>query len=182
MIKNKGTGAGGSNTNKNGLSYESRTLLDSQIEFTKRVKGFELVKFKTSQTEFIKANKTKLFKFMKNTMDTTINPAHGCKRPDECFINNETKIVFIIEKKFQKVGGSVCEKIQTPDFKVWQYQRLFPNYKIVYIYCLSSWFKNNCKSELEYLEYKNIPVFWGDDKFYKEKLICFMTNYDLSSL
>ncbi len=182
MIKNRGTGAGGINTNKNGLSYESRTLLDSQIECTKRVNGFELVKFKTSQTEFIKANKTKLFKFMKNTMNTTINPAHGCKRPDECFINNETKIVFIIEKKFQKVGGSVCEKIQTPDFKVWEYGRLFPNYKIVYIYCLSSWFKNNCKSELEYLRYKNIPVFWGDDELYKEKLVSFMTNYNLHSL
>ena len=32
MNKNRGTGAGGRNTNKNGLSYESKTLLDSQIE------------------------------------------------------------------------------------------------------------------------------------------------------
>ena len=49
MDKNRGTGAGGSNTNKNGLTYESRTLLDTQIEFTKIVNGFELVKFKTSK-------------------------------------------------------------------------------------------------------------------------------------
>ena len=173
MIKNRGTGAGGSNTNKNGLSYESRTLLDSQIECTKRVNGFELVKFKTSQTEFIKANKTKLFKFMKSTMNTDVIPAHGCKRPDECFINNETKIVFIIEKKFQKVGGSVCEKIQTPDFKVWEYGRLFPNYKIV---C------SGATNHNEVVSFKNIPVFWGDDEMYKEKLVSFMTNYNFHSL
>jgi len=30
--KNKGTGAGGSNTNKNGLSYEEITNLDDRIE------------------------------------------------------------------------------------------------------------------------------------------------------
>tara|TARA_B100000941_G_C28507530_1_gene558342 strand:- start:2887 stop:3435 length:549 start_codon:yes stop_codon:yes gene_type:complete len=182
MIKNRGTGAGGSNTNKNGLSYESKTLLNSQFEYIRQENGFDVIRFKSSPIEFIKVNKTKLFKFMKNTMNTTINPAHGCQRPDECFINNEQKIVFIIEKKFQKVGGSVCEKIQTPDFKVWQYQRLFPNYKIVYIYCLSSWFRQKCKSELEYLSFKNIPVFWGDDEMYKEKLISFMTNYNLRSL
>ena len=73
-------------------------------------------------------------------MDTTINPAHGCKRPDECFINSETKIVFIIEKKFQKVGGSVCEKIQTPDFKFGNIKGYFQTIKlyifIVYLHGL----------------------------------------------
>ena len=94
MIKNRGTGAGGSNTNKNGLSYETKTLLDTQFEYTRQENGFEVIKFKISPIEFIKANKTKLFKFMKNTMNTTINPAHGCQRPDECFINNEQKNCF----------------------------------------------------------------------------------------
>ena len=114
-------------------------------------------------------------------MNKEIAPAHGCKRPDECFINNDTKTVFIIEKNSREDMAQFVKKFKTPDFKVWQYQRLFPNYKIVYIYCLSSWFREKCKSELEYLMYKNIPVFWGDDKMYKEKLVDFMTNYDLSS-
>ena len=43
------------------------------------------------------------------------------------------KLNNIIEKKFQQCSGSVCEKIQTPDFKLWQYQRIFPNYKIHYV-------------------------------------------------
>ena len=52
----------------------------------------------------------------------------------------------------------MCEKIQTPDFKKWQYKRTFPDYTVIYIYCLSDWFENNCKAELEYLKYKKIPV------------------------
>ena len=34
----------------------------------------------------------------------------GCKEPDECYIDNANKTMFIIEKKFQQVSGSVCEK------------------------------------------------------------------------
>lgn len=114
---------------------------------------------------------------MDGSIDNLINKAHGCKNPDECYIDKENKIMFILEKKFQQVGGSVCEKIQTPDFKIWQYNRTFPEYTIIYIYCLSKWFENNCIAELEYLEYKNIPVFWGNDINYKSKIVKFITNY-----
>ena len=87
------------------------------------------------------------------------------------------KLNNIIEKKFQQVSGSVCEKIQTYDFKMWQYQRTFPSYNIVYIYCLSEWFKTNCKAELEYFEYRNVPLFWGNSPSYKNDIIHFMNNY-----
>ena len=43
--------------------------------------------------------------------------AHGCVQPDECYINVESKTIFIIEKKSQRVHGSACEKIQSSDFK-----------------------------------------------------------------
>jgi hypothetical protein len=114
---------------------------------------------------------------MDDYINKDIENGHGCKSPDECYINDEKKIIFIIEKKFQKVNGSTCEKIQTPDFKIWQYSRLFKDYDIVYIYCLSNWFKDNCKAELEYLQYKNVNVFYGDDTYYKRKIVNFMNNY-----
>ena len=79
--------------------------------------------------------------------------------------------------KFQQVGGSVCEKIQTSEFKIWQYNRTFPQYKIVYIYCLSDWFKDNCQAEIEYLNYRNVPVFWGNNPEYKKNIIEFIVNY-----
>ena len=94
MNKNRGTGAGGSNTNKNGLSYESKTSLNTHFEYSKQINGFTVVKFNTSPTEFVTL--AQFFKYMKDFMNKEIAPAHGCKRPDECFINNDTKTVFII--------------------------------------------------------------------------------------
>ena len=178
IFKNKGTGAGGSNANKHGLSYEELTDLNDMITIIKKKKYHMLIKFKGTDTKFIKPNRSALFKYLKDDLNSDVPSAHGCKRPDECYINSVTSTIFIIEKKFQQCKGSVCEKIQTPDFKIWQYSRTFPSYNIVYIYCLSDWFKDNCKAELQYLAYKNIPVFWGNDKNYKEKIIKYLTTYN----
>jgi hypothetical protein len=177
IIKNKGTGAGGSKTNANGLPYEKLTDLSTEYSERKQYKYHDKIKFTQCETPFVSTKQSNFFKHMKDKMDTSIEQAHGCKRPDECYINEEDKALFIIEKKFQQTGGSVCEKIQTPDFKLWQYKRLFPEYKIIYIYCLSDWFKKNCKAELEYLCDINIPVFWGNSETYKTDIINFITNY-----
>ena len=114
---------------------------------------------------------------MDKHVDKNIKKGHGCKNPDESYIDENTKTVFIIEKKFQQVSGSVCEKIQTWDFKIWQYNRTFPEFNIVYIYCLSEWFKKNCEAELEYFQFKQIPIFWGNSKTYKADIINFIVNY-----
>ena len=113
---------------------------------------------------------------MIDNIDTNIPKAHGCKNPDECFIDNVNKKIIIVEKKFQQVSGSVCEKIQTPHFKLWQYNRTFPEYNIIYIYCLSDWFKKNCIAELEYLKDNSIQVFWGDDNEYKKKIVKYILD------
>lgn len=176
-IKNKGTGAGGSNTNKNGLPYEKLTELDNRITIVEKAKFSSKIKFEHNSQIFVKTKQSNLFKCMKDKIDITIPKAHGCKNPDECYIDNELKNIFIIEKKFQQCSGSVCEKIQTPDFKVWQYSRTFPDYNIIYIYCLSDWFKKNCIAELEYLNFKGIPYFWGSSETYKNDIINFIINY-----
>ena len=159
IVVTKGIGAGGANTNKNGLTYE-------KIKFT----GYDDI-------EFINANKSILHKFMKhnNQKNENLQPAAGCKSPDEAYINENSKTLFIIEKKFQNGTGSVDEKIQTGPFKKLHYGRLFPNYKIHYIYCLSDWFKDKeYESVLEYLRDYDIPVFWGSDKEYKNNIVNFM--------
>ena len=173
-IVNRGTGAGGANTNKNGLSYEQKTDLSSEYNIIKEFKYHKIINF--GNNELVCINNKQLFKYMKNKTDNNICKAHGCKQPDECFIDENNKVIFIIEKKFQQTSGSVCEKLQTPDFKLWQYTRTFPKYRIVYIYCLSDWFKENCIAELEYLNFKNVPVFWGNDLNYKNKIISFIIN------
>ena len=164
----------GSKTNENGLSYERLTDLSDKYTTMSLHKSYKYIKFTDYDDVFIQANKGCLFNYMENIIDKNIKHAHGCKQPDECYINEKNKTIIIIEKKFQNCNGSVCEKIQSPDFKLWQYKRLFPTYKIKYVYCLSDWFMYNCSAELEYLNYKNIPVFWGDDEDYKSKLIEFI--------
>lgn len=177
VIKNKGTGAGGAKTNENGLSYEEITDLIDKITITKELNTSNIIKFNRSEKSFIRTKQANLFKCMKDKSNKNIAKAHGCKNPDECYIDEEFKNIFIIEKKFQQCSGSVCEKIQTPDFKLWQYSRTFPDYTIIYIYCLSDWFKKNCIAELEYLNFKNIHFFWGSSETYKDDIINFILNY-----
>ena len=136
-IKNKGTGAGGSNTNKNGLPYEDLTELREDENFTTKEKSkfSSIVIFNNFDKPFIKTKQRNFFKCMDEYLDKTVEKGHGCKNPDECYIDLKTKIIFIIEKKFQQSSGSVCEKIQTPPFKKWIYGRMFPKFNIVYILC-----------------------------------------------
>ena len=184
-ITNKGTGAGGANTNKNGLNYEQLTDLSDYYIIKKTLKDntkniiYKKIKFNNSNKIYDKVQKKELMRYgnYNNIKDKNINDAHGCKEPDESYIDTESKIIFIIEKKFQQTTGSTCEKIQTPDFKIWHYSRTFPDYNIIYIYCLSDWFKKNCIAELEYLDFKGIPYFWGNDKTYKEQIINYIINY-----
>ena len=172
-IINKGTGAGGSKTNENGLPYEEMT--DLKTEYIKNTDG--TVCFDGSSKKFQSLSKGQLFRQIPPKPD--IQHAHGCKQPDECYvIENPRKIMFILEKKFQQCGGSVCEKIQTASFKKWQYQRLYPDYKIVYIYCLSDWFRQHCQAELRYLREIKVPVFFGNDPDYKQQIISFMLSFD----
>lgn len=170
---NKGTNAGGSNTNKNGLSYEEFTDISDCYNIIHKNKNYSLIKFNISNMEFISVKKSQLLKYK----TPKVLPGHGCKQPDECYIDENKKNIFIIEKKFQQSAGSVCEKLQTAPFKKEIYQTMFPDYQIIYIYCLSEWFKTNCIIELNILQKYNIPIFWGDDTKYKSKLINFIINY-----
>ena len=178
IIPNKGTGAGGANTNKNGLSYEELTDLKDKYKSYKKDNVYE-VEFEGFNRKFIKANKSALHKYMKKIGQTNkeLLPAAGCKEPDEAYIDTENNIVFIIEKKFQQTSGSVDEKIQTGHFKKLHYEELFPEFTIYYIYCLSDWFKKEeYKSTLNYLKKNSIPIFWGSSETFKEDMIKFIHN------
>jgi len=184
---NRGTGAGGANTNANGLPFEEKVDLKTEYASCKdnnslnngKIIQSKKVTFHNSDKEFEITSKTKFHPLMisKGERDLDITVAPGCKEPDEAYIDTNGKNMFIIEKKFQKGSGSVIEKIQSGDFKTEHYGELFPNYKIYYIYTLCDYFKGDeQKSVLKYLQKKNIPVFWGDDADYKSKIIEFILN------
>lgn len=155
------------NALKNGLNFEDKTDLSTHY----KIKNDKII---LNNVEFINLSKSKFHKYFKKN-----DYANGCKIPDECYLNFKTKTIYIIEKKNQNCKGSVCEKIQTPHFKLWYYNKYFKDYKFVYIYCLSNWFKVNCKIEIEYLKELKIPIFYGDDNDYKEKIIKFITTNQL---
>jgi len=178
-ITNRGTGAGGSNTNKNGLEFERNIDLKKNYTILSIKNKINEIRFNGTDTHFIEVQKKKLQKYMKskNKMNTTITIAHGCKEPDEAYIDENKKIIFIIEKKFQQVSGSVCEKLQTAVFKREHYRDLFPEYRIEYIYCLSDWFIKNCKAEIQFLNKNNFKIFFGKTKENVDSIISYITNY-----
>ena len=108
--------------------------------------------------------------------DKSVKPMHGCKQPDESFIDMNNKKIVILEKKFQNNGGSVCEKLQTVDAKIYNFQKMYPAFEIYYVYCLNNWFKTNCIAELEYLDYKNIKYFWGESEDFKETFCSYLRD------
>lgn len=74
--------------------------------------------------------------------------------PDEALYVLVNNTLFIIEMKFQKVAGSVDEKLQTCDFKKKQYRKLMAplNIDVEYMYILNDWFKNPAyKDTLDYV-------------------------------
>lgn len=90
--------------------------------------------------------------------------------PDDALLVIVRETLFIIEAKFQKVGGSVDEKLQTCDFKRKQYVKLVSSLglKVEYVYYLSEWFKKpEYKDVLDYIhsvnchyKFNELPLAW----------------------
>lgn len=176
---NQGTGAGGANTNANGLPFENMTDLSThhiiidEGQFSKTIQFANL----NSEKQFIYTKQANFRRYMGDRIDNIIRPLHGARNPDEVYIDEANHNIFIIEKKNQNTSGSKCECIQTAVNKQRNYNRRIPMYNVVYIYCLSSWFRDNCQAELDDLNEDNIPVFWGNEQNYKNDMIHFMVNY-----
>lgn len=136
---------GGSKTNEVGLKFEQDTSLEEAIRLAAH-NGVELdpqdfVLYKGRRIGYL-AGKGNLYKrFLENT---DLNKIISKKLlPDEAFVNEIEKIIYIIEKKFQHRAGSVDEKLQTCDFKLKQYKKLaiLKGFNVKYIYLLNDWFK-----------------------------------------
>lgn len=135
---------GGALTNINGLNFEQTTslndaLIDAGFEIRNHYDVYlngHLIGHSINKAEF-----STVF-LRKNGIDYK---CFNSKRwePDEAFINEKNRTVYIIEKKFQSTSGSVDEKLATFPFKIYEYTKLLApiRYSIVYIYLLSSqWF------------------------------------------
>ncbi len=135
-------GKGGANT-KTGLVFEGRVDV---LEVFKRVPGYTVHKDGTilfkDKPVAQHLRKNLLYKFLENKGVDYKDILSKKLLPDDAIYVPSAKTLYVIEMKFQKVAGSVDEKLQTCDFKKKQYMKLMDPLKIKvdYIYVLNDWF------------------------------------------
>lgn len=147
-------GLGGANT-RTGLVFEGEVDLAT---FLARQSGYKvdkngLVSYKNELVGQI-FKKHKFYEFLSQNGVKWQEIISKRLLPDDSIYVIVNNTLHIIECKFQKVAGSVDEKLQTCDFKKKQYQKLMSrlNIDVKYIYLLSQWFKKpEYKDVLDYI-------------------------------
>lgn len=146
-------GKGGANT-KTGLVFEGKTDLAT---FFNNQKGYSV---KNNIVYYDNDEVAKIFKkeaFYHYLKEEGIDWRKIISRkilPDDSIYVIINNTLFIVECKYQQVGGSVDEKLQTCDFKRKQYQKLMSqiNIDVEYVYLLSDWFRQEkYKDVLDYI-------------------------------
>ena len=150
-MKTKGVGGGNTIT---GLNFEKeRDILD----ILKKAKGYSVkgpVIYYLGKEVARSYRKHGLYKLLTERRVNWKRLISKRLFPDEALYVLVNNTLFIIEMKFQKVAGSVDEKLQTCDFKKKQYKKLMAplNIDVEYIYVLNDWFKNPAyKDTLDYV-------------------------------
>jgi len=184
-IINRGTGAGGANTNVNGKSFEEKTSNEQRLLSTgfikKNIPGYKgknayyLVK-EMSTTESITyltqgGLKAYFEHFFKKEM---------CRQPDEAYLfrNGTTYTLKVLEKKNQNTAGSVDTKLLAGPGFIEEYQILLGDaFTVHYAFCISAFLKKDYVSDT--VKYKalrtinerhGIKALYGDDANYYETL------------
>jgi hypothetical protein len=187
-IINKGTGAGGAQTNYNGLSFEEKTSIEPFLNKYKYEK--KEIKIKKRKGECHEYNNIIYFK--KNGFKLYFEKEFNIithRQPDEAYLikhsdNNYT--LKILEKKNQNVEGSVEDKLKTGAFNRREYEMMLnihDNFKfnIIYAFCVSKFLQNKLEvtqkvhnikyiNMMKIMKEDNIEVLYGDGDNYQDKL------------
>jgi hypothetical protein len=192
VIINKGTGAGGANTNYFGKKFEEKTnnqmrLLNdgyTKNSFTKKLKkAYDYYLSKTFEDKtiiFVLQNGLKMY--MKHKYNIEL-----FRCPDEAYIieyNTGKKVIKILEKKEQNVEGSVETKLWSgPSLKREYELVLGDNFEVYYGFCVNEFLKKKLTSnEKKYtilntiFNESNIAVLFGDDDNYFETFDTWFSN------
>ena len=187
-IHNKGTGAGGSNTNLNGIAFENKTNNEIRLLNNGFVRKSLIGKEKTKYGYYLEKNtENRTIHFVtQNGLKYYMSHFHQkelFREVDEAYIviDNITGhiLVNILEKKNQNGGGSVEDKLCLGyHFKCVEYPScLGEMFQVEYAFCISTFLKNLYNSDHQKWkiirkenEKNNIPVLFGDDDDYFSKL------------
>jgi hypothetical protein len=172
---NKGTGAGGVNTNVYGKKFEETTnnyqrLIDEGYEDHE---GYLEKVFEDKKIIYLTQGGMKKYKLLKQ---------HKLFRnPDEAYIikyNDGRKVIKILEKKEQNKEGSVETKLWAGHSLKREYEiMLGDTWEVNYAFCVNDFLKKKLVSKKDkyitlniILNESNIPVMFGDDDDYYYKL------------
>lgn len=188
--KNRGFGAGGSNTNLNGKKFEDKTNNEFRLlkdEYIFRWTMFNGISKKTKKTydylykEFedktiVFASQQKFKKYIKYKYNIDF-----WRCPDEAYIieyKTGRKVIKIVEKKEQNVVGSVETKLWASSILKREYELEFnksAQFEICYCLCVNNFLKTKLTSTetkyetlMQILTENNITVLFGDDTNYFE--------------
>ena len=190
MTENKGTGAGGANTNKNGKKFEEKTsnrerLLEMGFIENVRQKGnkrFVYLHKIMEEYSIVFVEQGYLKKYIKHNYNIDL-----FRNPDEAYIieyNDGRKVIKILEKKAQNVDGSVETKLWSGPSLKREYEIVLEElFEVEYCFCVSEFLQKKILSnDKKYvilntiLQESNIPVLFGDDENYFDILDKWITN------
>jgi len=186
VIRNRGTGAGGANTNVNGKSFEEKTQNETRLLSNGFIRKtiipdnkakynyyFEKIIDKNNSIIYLTQDGVKLY--FKNKLKKEL-----FRKADEVYLfrNGDKYIMKILEKKNQNGGGSVEDKLGLGGYFIKEYSNcLDENFKVEYAFCLSSYLKKQYNNEdgkfkvmRQIHKEENITVLFGEDIDYYEKL------------
>jgi hypothetical protein len=146
-------GIGGGNT-ITGLNFEGKvdflTFIAKQNGYS--VKGYQI--YYNDKEVALSFKKYELYRYLTNKGINYKDFISKRLLPDDAIYVITDNTFYILEIKYQEVGGSVDEKLQTCDFKIKQYKKLLAhlNVEVKFIYILNDWFKKpEYKDVLDYV-------------------------------
>jgi len=191
VLVNRGTGAGGANTNKSGKTFEQKTENESRL----LAAGF-------IKKPIVEKNKAKFNYFLERSISPTSSivyltqgalklyfksvfsvEMHRC--PDEAYLfrQEDNYLLKILEKKNQNVAGSVDTKLMAGNGFIRDYKKCLSKattgktFDVQYAFCISDFLKQDYISDCqkfrnlrEILEEDGIAVLFGDDEDYYKHL------------
>lgn len=186
---NKGTGAGGKNTNLNGKGFEQITDIRNKLfenKFEKKILeknkyGYYLYK-NTNNNKIIYLSQNGLKLYFKKNFNIEL-----FRCPDEAYIieKDQKYKVKILEKKAQYVEGSIETKLWSGPSLKREYEIIMgEKFSIEYAFCVSNFLKEKINSDnqkykilKQILNESNINIFFGDDDNYFDKIYEWINNF-----
>jgi hypothetical protein len=182
-VMNKGTGAGGANTNFHGKLFEEQTNNMSRLF----EEGYECQVIGKGKNDFC-FTKTfcdgpKISFVMQNGLKTLLLKTYGIEGffrcPDEAYIVDwgTRRKIKVLEKKEQNVQGSVETKLWSGPALKREYELMLDGFEVEYAFCVNDFLRRKLTSgDKKYsilktiLHESNIQVFYGEDPDYFEDL------------